>query len=66
VWKRKGEDPDDVNDAWLGEVDEGVETDEKVEKRRKLLQRQIELQAGEEEGPEDKDALRGTVVTLRL
>ena len=57
VWKRKGDDPDDVHDAWLGEVDEGRETDEKVEKRRKLLQRQIDVQNAEDEPEPDKMAL---------
>ena len=57
VWKRKGEDPDDVHDSWLGEVDEGRESDEKMEMRRKLLQRQIDVQAAEDEPEADKAAL---------
>ena len=44
VWKKRGEDPDDVHDAFLDEVDAGeAESAEKLEKRRKLLERQIAL-----------------------
>lgn len=57
VWKRKGEDPDDINDAWLGEVDSAGETAEKVEKRRRLLQRQIETQQQPDDAEVDRAAL---------
>jgi len=64
VWKRKGEDPDDMNDAWLGEVDEGAESDEKIAKRKRLLQRQLDIQAGEDEAPPDKMMLWQQMVGL--
>ena len=42
VWKDKKGDDDDVKDAWLTEVDgDDKETDEKVAKRRKMLQSQM-------------------------
>ena len=42
VWKDKKGDDDDVKDAWLTEVDgDEKETDEKVAKRRKMLESQM-------------------------
>ena len=64
VWKRKGEDPDDVQDAWLGEVDAEGESAEKVEKRRKLLQRQMDAQQQPDEQPPDTPALLTQVASL--
>ena len=64
VWKRKGEDPDDVHDAWLGEVDTTDESDEKVEKRRKLLQRQIEMQQQPEEPKPDSALLLARIADV--
>ena len=64
VWNRKGDDPDDVKDAWLGEVDAGAESAEKVEKRRKLLQRQIETQQQPDESPADVTSLLMQVIAI--
>ena len=70
VWKRKGEDPDDVHDAWLdGDVDKSNESAEKVEKRRRLLQQHLEAEAlrKQDAGQEavlDKAAMLGKIVGL--
>ena len=64
VWKRKGEDPDDVSDAWLGEVDGASETKDKVEKRRALLQRQLEMQQQPKEEKPDEPVVLGKIVDL--
>jgi len=41
VWKRRGDETDEAHDAWLGEVDEAKEADEKVAKRRRLVAAQM-------------------------
>lgn len=64
VWKRKGEDPDDVSDAWLGEVDAASETSEKVQKRRALLQRQIEMQQQPDEEKPDQPMLVSRIAQM--
>uniref|UniRef100_A0A7S2G2E7 OCRE domain-containing protein n=1 Tax=Haptolina brevifila TaxID=156173 RepID=A0A7S2G2E7_9EUKA len=65
VWKRKGEDPDDVQDAWLGEVDAQGESEEKVAKRKKLLKKQIDAQQEQmDEPPPDLSALLEQVASL--
>jgi hypothetical protein len=60
----RSQDPDDVHDAWLGEVDAGSESSEKVEKRRKLLQQQREKQQEADEAPPDRAALLRQVAGL--
>ena len=64
VWKRKGDDPDDVHDAWLGEVDASGETVEKVEKRRRLLQKQIETQQQPDEPAINVSGLLQSIVAV--
>jgi len=64
VWKRKGDDPDDANDAWLGEVDSTGESAEKVEKRRRLLQQQIEMQQQPDEPAADRGALLQQILAV--
>ena len=64
VWKRKSELVDDATDAWLGEVDAASETAEKVEKRRRLLQQQIETQQQPREPEADRVALMRRMVSL--
>ena len=64
VWKRKGDDPDDANDAWLGEVDSTGESAEKVEKRRRLLQQQIETQQQPDEPAADRGALLQQILAV--
>ena len=65
VWKKRGEDPDDVHDAFLDEVDAGeAESAEKLEKRRKLLERQIAAQDAPEEPRADKPTLLRTIAGL--
>ena len=64
VWKRKGEDPDDVPDAWLGEIDAASEDPAKVAKRRKLMEQQQAAQAEPDEPAADVRALLTTIVGI--
>ena len=65
VWKRKGQGEDaDAHDAWLGEVDEGAETDEKVQKRRKILEAQMAELAAPADAPTDVSALLAEAASL--
>jgi hypothetical protein len=64
VWKRKGEDPEDVHDAWLGEIDAASESEEKIEKRKRLLQRQVDVQQEPDEAKLDTTALLRRVANL--
>uniref|UniRef100_A0A7S0Q966 OCRE domain-containing protein n=1 Tax=Coccolithus braarudii TaxID=221442 RepID=A0A7S0Q966_9EUKA len=63
VWKDKGED-NEIHDAWLGEVDEAGESEEKVKKRRKLLAMQMGALQKQDEAPPDVPALAAEVVML--
>eukprot|EP00308_Calcidiscus_leptoporus_P021849 CAMPEP_0119377498 /NCGR_PEP_ID=MMETSP1334-20130426/45198_1 /TAXON_ID=127549 /ORGANISM="Calcidiscus leptoporus, Strain RCC1130" /LENGTH=366 /DNA_ID=CAMNT_0007396443 /DNA_START=128 /DNA_END=1225 /DNA_ORIENTATION=- len=63
VWKSKGED-DEVHDAWLGEVDEAAESDEKVQKRRRLLERQMDVLQTQDEAAPDVPAHAAEVALL--
>ena len=63
TWKKKGEDPDDVHDAFLDGMDSGEkETEEKVAKRRELLQKQLDAQNAPAEAPPDVPSLLASAV----
>ena len=67
VWKRKGEDPDDVHDAFLDEVDSGeAESAEKLQKRRRLLAQQAATQAEADEPKVDARTLLRRAADLML
>lgn len=67
VWKRKGEDPDDVHDAFLDEVDSGeAESAEKLQKRRRLLAQQAAAQAEPDEPKVDARTLLRRAADLML
>ena len=64
VWNRKGEDPDDIRDAWLtGDVDGEGESEEKVAKRRKLLQKQLDAQQAPADAPADRGSLLAQAIS---
>jgi hypothetical protein len=64
VWKRRGDEADDAHDAWLGEVDESKEADDKVAKRRRLVAAQMAQIGKQEEEAADVPALAGRMVEL--
>jgi len=66
VWKRRGDEADEAHDAWLGEIDEANEADEKVAKRRRLVAKQIAQISKQEEEAADIPALALTMAALLL
>ena len=64
MWKAKGGDEDELNDAWLGEVDSSKESDAKVKKRKLLLEQQIDVLQQQDEAPPDVPELTKELVGM--